>query len=198
MIALQARSRPTFDRKAIDIYPLNAGNPKFQVKTIHISCQSDPYTGKNHSYGGLIVYAYDGKEGWYTVNGTHCKSGYLVIKDTDCPPTPQAEFPNEPGIVLGAIYRKVFGESYTNKVTGEGFSVKNGEFMTTSRSLLNEGVTGDMSDMHHDNNKSMSATMEGCLKKVVECWKASGPSFTECQNYHVEALLKELKIHDDW
>ena len=55
----------------------------FRVDTIHISCKSDPYRGSSHLYGGIIIYVCQGEGEWCTPNGTHCKSGYVVIMETD-------------------------------------------------------------------------------------------------------------------
>jgi len=57
--------------------------PIFIAYTIHISCRSDPYSGSHYKYGGIILYGQNGPDDWRTVNGTHCKSGYVVIMRTD-------------------------------------------------------------------------------------------------------------------
>ena len=86
--------------------------PTFTVKTIHISCQSDTYRGDKHKYGGIIIYARNGQTDWKTCNYTHCKSGYLVIMQTDTSEFKELQKKwNERGIVHGTIYRKAFGES---------------------------------------------------------------------------------------
>ena len=167
------------------------GGPSFTVETIHISCTSDAYNGSGHQYGGIIIYNrepstkhYSGVAEWWTENNTHCKTGYLVIKDTDSKPRPQDEFPNEPGIVHGAIYRKVFGESCKGKkVIGEGFGVVNGEFTTKS------GSFNAVDDGYRDSDIMENPKMAKCVKKVVESWKAARGNFTACQNYKVKDLL---------
>ena len=84
----------------------------FCVDTIHISCKSDPYRGSRFMYGGIIIYGREGEGDWYTANGTHGKSGYVVIMQTDTEEFKelQKKWPNEPGKVHGIIYRKAFGE----------------------------------------------------------------------------------------
>ena len=69
--------------KELVVYPSGGSGPSFSVKTIHISCKSDTYLGPHHEYGGIIVYGRNGETHWHTANGTHCKSGYVVIMRTD-------------------------------------------------------------------------------------------------------------------
>ena len=115
--------------KELVVYPSGGSGPSFSIKTIHISFKSDTYLGPHHKYGGIIVYGRNVETHWYTANGTHCKSGYVVIMRTDT-----SEFEDlqrrwdEPGRVQGIIYRKAFGESckYEN-VVKEGFGIIEGK-----------------------------------------------------------------------
>ena len=94
------------------------------VETMHISCQSDMYQ-RGHNYAGVITYQYDGKSDWTTANGTRCKSGYIVIQDTDSENVKKWTG-KEPGAVHGAVYRNAFGESVSKgNVVGEGFAYRN-------------------------------------------------------------------------
>jgi len=115
------------DKSGLFVYSTKEKQPSLTVETIHISCSSDAYSDtcrKTHQYGGIIIYnrepstkhdgVVDGKQ--HTLQEWH---GYLVIKDTDCKPKPQDEFPSEGGAVHGAIYRKVFGESCKEKKSSE-------------------------------------------------------------------------------
>ena len=96
-----------------------------RLKTMHISCKSDTYY-PGHNYAGVIVYQYDGKSEWGTANNTHCKSGYIVIQDTDSENV-KKWIGKEPGAVHGAVYRNAFGESVSEvNVVGEGFALRNG------------------------------------------------------------------------
>ena len=98
------------------------------VKTLHISCQSDTYRRSDYKYGGIIIYGRNGETDSYTNNKTHCKSGYVVIKQTD---TDEFQKKNnewhERGKVHGTIYRFAFGESCDDRgvrpVVGEGFGI---------------------------------------------------------------------------
>ena len=73
-----------------------------EVKTMHISRKSGTYQ-PGHNYGGIIIYQYDGKSEWRTANNTHCKSGYIVIQDTDSENVKKL-IGKEPGQVHGAVY----------------------------------------------------------------------------------------------
>ena len=78
-----ANVRPSRDGSSFDVYPAHGNGPSFTVKTLHISCKSDTYRGSEHKCGGIIIYARKSETDWYTANRTHCKSGYVVIMQTD-------------------------------------------------------------------------------------------------------------------
>ena len=160
----------------------------FNVSTIHISCQSDPYReSRSIKYGGIIVYGRNGKMDWYTANGTHCKSGYVVIMRTDTAEFKelQRKWINEPGKVHGIIYRKAFGESYNDvNVVGEGFGIMDGEFK-----IISGAFNPSHGDDYHDNSWEMHPKSTQCVEKVVEWWKRAGPNFLKCQNHKVKNLL---------
>jgi len=142
-----ANVRPSRDESSFDIYPAHSSAPRFTVETLHISCKSDTYRGSKHKFGGIIIYARNGETDWYTANNTHCKSGYVVIMQTDTKAFKdlQAAWSNEPGKVHGIIYRKAFGESCKGmKVVGEGFGIMNGKFKIIS------GVFNPVDDDYHD------------------------------------------------
>lgn len=160
----------------------------FSVDTIHISCNSDAYKRdvSKSSYGGIIVYAREEKGDWYTQNGTHCKSGYVVFTKTDTKEFEdlQAKWPNEPGKVHGIIYRKAFGESCNEvKVVAEGFAIMNGEFKTVS------GAFNPASDDYHDETDVMNKVSAKCVKRVVQWWKKTGNKFETSPNHSVKKLL---------
>ena len=72
----------------------------------------DPFLGSNKYYGGIIIYGREDEEDWSTENGTHCKSGYVVIMQTDSKEFKQLQkkWWDEPGQVHAIIYRKAFKE----------------------------------------------------------------------------------------
>ena len=78
-----ANVRPTKDRTSFDVLPAHGYGLSFTVSTLHISCESDTYRGSERKYGGIIIYSRNGETDWRTANGTHCKSGYVVIIQTD-------------------------------------------------------------------------------------------------------------------
>jgi hypothetical protein len=76
----------------------------------------------------VIIYQCDDKSEWRTANNTHCKTGYIVIQDTDSENV-KKWIGKEPGAVHGAVYRNAFGESVNEaEVVGEGFAIRNGKF----------------------------------------------------------------------
>ena len=120
---------------------------------------------------------------WYTTNSTHCKTGYLVIQDTDCYPAPQHKYPKEPGQLHGAIYRNVFGESCVRRnVVGEGFGVENGNIIFIS------GVFNATNDDYHDENRIMNPKVKKCIRTLVLAWMTKGRNCP--QNYDVKNLLE--------
>ncbi|XP_078383532.1 uncharacterized protein LOC144666051 [Oculina patagonica] len=182
-ISAAAKVRHASDGSSFDIY--SDSEPSFTVTTIHISCQSDTYRNGQPWYGGIIIYARNGQTNWRTANGTHCKSGYLVIMRTDT-----SEFEelrkkwNEPGIVHGTIYRKAFGESCNDvTVVGEGFGIMDGKF-TIQSGAFNPAH----GDNYHDSSSLMHEDSARYVEKLVDIWKLAGPSFPERQNYSVKEL----------
>ena len=154
------------------------------VKTMHISCQSDTYQ-PGHNYAGIIIYQYDGKSEWRTANNTHCKSGYIVIQDTDSENV-KKWIGKEPGAVHGAVYRNAFGESVKGReVIGEGFAYRNGKCEINSSVFNNPKDSG-----YHDNRRRMHELSEHCVGKIVEHWKTSGSSWVRQRNFQVKELLE--------
>ena len=181
-----ANIRHAKDRSSFDVCPSSpSSGPSFTVKTLHISGQSDKYRGSDHKYGGIIIYARNGQTDWKTPNGTHCKSGYVVILQTDTKAFEEldAKWPHEPGQVHGIIYRKAFGESCKGiKVVGEGFGIIDGEFKIIS------GAFNPADDEYHDNSSFMNKDSARYVEAVVNIWKRAGPNFPARQNYIVEEL----------
>ena len=167
------------------VKPLSGNGEIFSVYTIHISCKSDAYK-REHKYGGIIVYAREGKGDWKTKNGKHCKSGYVVITKTDTEEFKklQKDWRKEPGKVHGIIYRRAFGESCNDvKVVAEGFAIMGGEFKTVS------GAFNPYEDDYHDSTDVMNQFSAKCVKELVKWWKKNGYKFQTCPNHSVKELL---------
>jgi len=182
-----ANVRPAEDRTTFVVHPAHGNSPSITVSALHISCQSDTYSGSQKKYGGIIIYSRKGETDWHTANNTHCKSGYVVIMQTDTKTFKdlQAAWPREPGQVHGIIYRKAFGESCKGlKVVGEGFGIINGVFKIIS------GAFNPADDDYHDNSSSMNQDSARYVEAIVNIWKRSGPKFPARQNYSVKELNK--------
>ena len=147
-----ANVRPSRDGSSFDVYPAHGNGPSFTVKTLHISCKSDTYRGSEHKCGGIIIYARKSETDWYTANRTHCKSGYVVIMQTDTKEFQEKQNKwGERGRVHGNIYRIAFGESCDDvTIVGEGFGIIGGKFKTTSGAF-----NPAHGDDYHDNTVYM-------------------------------------------
>lgn len=184
---LRANITPDRDREYFTVFSRSGIGRSFEVHTIHISCKSNPFIERRHPYGGIIIYGRNGCGDWYTANGTHCKSGYVVITQTDTEEFQelQKKWPNERGKVHGVIYRQAFGESCKDvNVVGEGFGIMKGVFQTTSGAF-----NPSHDDDYHDDCWEMHPDSTKCVKKVVEWWKTAGSNFLACQNHAVKSLL---------
>ena len=176
--------RPSDDGTSFDVYSID-NDPTFNVKTLHLSCKSDTYQKGEHTYGGIIIYGRNGQQEWRTANGTHCKSGYVVIMQTDTSSFRdlQRTWSDEPGKVHGIIYRKAFGESFNSvRAVGEGFGIMQGRFKTISGALNPAG------DGYPDRTRVLHEFSEKYVKALVEIWKNAGPGFRAKQNYDVKEL----------
>ncbi|CAB3977577.1 Hypothetical predicted protein [Paramuricea clavata] len=157
------------DKNKIVIFPQSYGKKDVSVETMHISCQSDMYQPV-HNYGGVIIYQYDSKSEWRTANNTHCKTGYIVIQDTDSENVKQ--WRNEPGAVHGAVYRNAFGESVNEaEVVGEGFAIRNDTTFEINSSVF----SNPLGSAFHDYRRRMHELSEHSVRKIVEYWKTAGP-----------------------
>lgn len=166
----------------------------FRVETIHISEKSDPYRGKNHQYGGIIIYAHRRERGNWS--RPHYNGGYVVIMQTNTDEFEklQEEWKREPGKVHGIIYKKAFGESCnvtgktrscTVDVVGEGFEIMNGEFGTVS-SAFNLRADGGI---YHDDRNEMSKLSANCVENLVKWWKKARSYFPNKLDHSVQSLL---------
>ena len=165
-----------------------------RVKTMHISSQSDTYQ-PGHNYAGVIIYQYDGKSEWETANNTHCKSGYIVIQDTDSENV-KKWIGKEPGAVHGPVYRNAFGESVSEvNVVGEGFALRNGKYKVEKFEINSSVFNNPKGSKYHDHRRRMHELSEQCVRKVVEHWKLAGPNWVRQRNFEVKQLLEGLDIH---
>ena len=163
----------------------------FRVETIHISRKSDPYQGKKHQYGGIIIYARR-KKNW---SMPHRNGGCVVIIQTDTEEFKKLQKKwKEPGIVHGIIYKEAFGESCnvtkkrescTVDVVGEGFSIVKGKFRTVSRAFN----LHDNDDIYHDDRYEMSEISAKCVENLVKWWMRTESHFYNQLVHSVESLL---------
>ena len=168
------------------ITPRSHNKDEVSVETMCISDESDSYQ-PGRDYGGVIIYQYNDKSEWRTANNTHCKTGYIVIQDTESENVKQWKT-DEPGVVHGAVYRNAFGESVNDaEVVGEGFALRNGEFGMCSGVFNNPPGS-----VFHDRRRRMHELSEHCVRKVVEYWKTAGPRLIGQRNFEVKQLLEDF------
>ena len=185
------RSSTTSLQDMIEIKPRWAcwakGYRTIDVKTMHISCQSDTYQD-GHEYGGVILYQYNRQSEWTTTNNTRCKTGYIVIQDSGSKNVKQ--WSGEPGAVHGAVYRNAFGESVSDaKVVGEGFAIRKGGKLEICSGVFNN----PSGSVYHDRRREMHELPEHCVRKVVEYWKAAGPDWVRQRTFEIKHLLKDFR-----
>mgnify|MGYP002803596295 CR=1 FL=1 len=182
-----ATFNPTPEKDKIVIIPESLWKSAVVLETIHISCKSDEYLGHSFNYGGVVIYQYNGNSEWRTANNTHCKTGYIVIQDTDSENV-KKWMRKEPGKVHGAVYRNSFGESVNDaEVVGEGFAIRNGKLEMCSSVFNNpEGSA------FHDDRREMNELSEYCVRKVVKYWKRAGPNWFRQRNFEVKQLLENF------
>jgi hypothetical protein len=150
---------------------------------MHISCKSHKYES-GHNYAGVIIYQYNGKSDWRTRNGTHCKSGYVVIQDTDSENVIQWMNEGSADVVHRAVYRNAFGESMTDEiVVGECFSIQNGIFENCLSVAETSASSQDIKKMH--------GLSEHCVRQIVNHWKTAGSSLPKQRNFEVKELLRD-------
>ena len=162
------------------------------VETMHISCQSDTYQ-PGHNYAGVIIYQYDGKSEWTTANNTHCKSGYIVIQDTDSENV-KKWIGKEPGQVHGAVYRNAFGESVKKSVVGEGFAYRNGKCEVEKFEINSSVFNNPTGSVYHDHRRRMHELSQHCVGKIVKHWKTTGPNWFRQRNFQVKELLEDFDV----
>ena len=118
--------------------------PTFYVKSLHLSCTSDPYD-PSAPYGCFVLYG--NVEGTaLQLNGHNILPGYIVIKRTD---TAEFESANvgAQGQVQGAVFRLAFN---TSKVIGEAFAFMNGAFR------YNSATCNTKSDIYSNNDLALT------------------------------------------
>ena len=185
------------DGCSFDVYSAHHSGPSFTIEKLHISCNSDPYSGPKHKYGGIIIYARNGETDWYTANNTHCKSGYVVIMRTDTEEFKKKQNKwreRERGAVHGTIYRIAFGESCDDAtVIGEGFGIIDGEFKIKS-GAFNPAHDDD----YHDDTVYMHPRSAEHVETLVDIWQRAAPHFPQKKNYSVKelAVSRLVKLMD--
>jgi len=158
------------EEEASGTFKIVSGNffdPDIPVTTLHLSCSSDVYQ-QGHDYAGFVLYSHDGMTDW-RLNGIHCKTGYIVVRDTNsCSVAHIILFGNSQGQVHGAVYKSVFGEEVSDDTIGEGFAVRGGKFQ------WNSGVFNARNTVYHDGRRIASDQAKHSVAKVLAQWMDAG------------------------
>eukprot|EP01084_Bolivina_argentea_P008951 16758_1 len=114
-------------------HPMFSGftSPDLKLKSYHVSCSSDrpaSYDSPKKNYGGVVLYQRGGKSDWY-LNGLHCQTGYILLKDSSGLPNSSL------GQVHGGTYKAFFGQGVDESVVAAGFSYYNGKWRYNSGSF---------------------------------------------------------------
>ena len=178
--------------------------PDSPVVSVHLSSSSDVYK-EGHNYAGFILYSHNGETDW-TLNGIHCKSGYMVILDSDSYRVSSLKG-NSPGQIHGAVYKCIFGEDPNGATKGEGFAYYRGDFRWSS------GVFNGLSSLFFGNRKSdgrdyiysvlklwmNSGTENDCLPSgqncTLTCYSDSTPKF-ELSSYFTGSRVPVATVND--
>ena len=105
------------------------------------------------------------QQDWYTANKTHCKSGYLVIKQTFTKEFQELQKKwRERGRIPGIIYKMASGESCDDMtIVGEGFGIMEGQFKITSGAF-----NPAHGDDYHNNTVNMHPDSARYVKSLAE------------------------------
>ena len=159
---------------------------EIEVCSMYLSYESDRYQ-PGHSYGGIIIYQYNGNSKWRTANGVSCWSACVVIQDTDSENV-KKWMSKEPGKVHGAIYRNAFGESVNDaEVLGEGFAIRNGISNVEELEIYSGVFNNPKRSKYHDHRRRMHELSEHCVRKIVDYWKK--PPFRWERVYNIKDCL---------
>jgi len=133
----------------------NAKNESINVSSFHVSCQSDQLKnidGNSNMYGA-VLYMYDNQHDWY-LNGIHCKSGYIIIKNTE-----SLKDANH-----GGLYKHFFNETL-RKIVGGGFAIYKGTLKFNSSNF-----NSCKDDGWHNEERAMSQYEKVAIQYALSNW----------------------------
>eukprot|EP00408_Alexandrium_pacificum_P015071 CAMPEP_0171217034 /NCGR_PEP_ID=MMETSP0790-20130122/32482_1 /TAXON_ID=2925 /ORGANISM="Alexandrium catenella, Strain OF101" /LENGTH=193 /DNA_ID=CAMNT_0011682821 /DNA_START=163 /DNA_END=744 /DNA_ORIENTATION=- len=153
----ELRNNGAIDKVIADAVSRANGKPGLLIKSLHLSCSSDKFTGKDMA--GMVLWAYKGSQHW-NLNGRHYQSGYVYIKDM----VNIQSLQTAQGQVHGKLYRSLFGCDPDGSVTATGFAYKAGVWRWNSGTFNANAADG----YHYDDDSAASAEEMKLIKKVVE------------------------------
>lgn len=150
------------------------GVSKLSLKLSHFCSRYS--SSKN--YAGIIIYHHNGNYKWHNQTGVakgyNCRSAYVLILCTDDWP-PEAFSRAGQGLVHDYMYRKMFGRSYSDKVSCcGGFAVMKGQTKYSSIWLNQQSSSNTGLRWESDGSKNLSNEEKVLVDLAVSEWKRSG------------------------
>ena len=147
---------------------------RFELPTLHVSCQSDIFTGGD-DMAGMILWLFDGKREW-SLNGVECKPGYIVFKKS----ASIRHIPSDIGEVHGKLYKYMFGEDPDERVLATGFAFYKGKWEWLSGTFNNRNPAWQGNDPEAGPNEQQ------IIKAAILKWSQSDG---RSQTFHISELI---------
>eukprot|EP01084_Bolivina_argentea_P107723 192582_1 len=149
-----------------DPWPFRQGNT-VKIALFHVSCKSDKFSNENMA--GIILYLYGGKQDW-ELNGIHCKSGHIFLKNTK-----NIQHIQGTGMIYETCYKSLFGEDLDRRIViGAGFA-------------FTDGIWKFNSGRFNVNHEATHQTEKDCILTAIENWKKGIP------NTYIKEVTKKYK-----
>eukprot|EP01084_Bolivina_argentea_P257923 434631_1 len=171
----------------IVIHNKNDMNDYFNISSFHVSCRSDKLNFDKNMIG-IVLYQYKKCTDWY-LNGVHCKTGYILIKNSD----KIQDIKTKQGTMHSKCYKFLFNQDPDNDVIGAGFAIFNGKIKYNSYTFNCDGGQGLISK-YHDHQKSMHLIEQKCVEFALKNWKMNKIQTTLVKNMlKLQYLYKNME-----
>ncbi|CAF1434624.1 unnamed protein product [Rotaria sordida] len=141
------------NKNSVSFAPIIPYYPHLKMQSIRISLFSDAFDPWAN-FIGMIVYGYNGQSD-FTLNGKHCKAGYILIKRADAINHIQGDTMHK------KLFKWFFGRDLDVEFSGGGFAYQNGKWKHNSFSFNTN------QDFYHDNQKGMHHIEQEVLGRAL-------------------------------
>ncbi|CAF1294118.1 unnamed protein product [Rotaria magnacalcarata] len=150
-IAALATTNPLLpgDESIFEVHPTEPDFPYLNIRTIHISRESDRFNPSTNLIG-MIIYGYRGATDFY-LNNRNCKIGHILIKSSDEINHIQADTTHK------KLFKWFFGQDLPPEFIAGGFAYQNGQWK------YNALAFNTKQDIYHNNKKGMALTEKQLL-----------------------------------